>query len=94
MSLEDFGGLWECERVESKFLKLERIYRSKEKRDLFVCIVKTFASEFWLALILNMVASCFSYTAPFLVHRIITFLESDDKNTNDGLTLLGALIGA
>jgi hypothetical protein len=77
MSIDDYGGLRQCDCIEPKFEVLKKIYYSKpkEKRSLIKSILLAFKWQYLTAFTFCMVAALFSYISPFVVKEIIDFLE-------------------
>jgi ABC-type multidrug transport system fused ATPase/permease subunit len=99
MSIDDFGGLRLKDRVEPKFAKLESIYygQPKEKRSLIKSIIRAYKWEYLTAFFFCMIAASISYISPFIVQKIINFLEGKTEHGDDLYycwKLLGILVGS
>jgi len=92
MSIDDFGGLRNCDQVETKFSTLLKIYSNQKKKSLLTAIAKAFKGEYCLAFLICVVGAGASYVSPFLVHMIIDFIESGNEDTIYGIKLVAVLV--
>ena len=69
------------------------MYDKQVNKSLPWAIFKAFQGEFCTAFALCLFGASLSYISPFIVQRLISFLESDDQDTMDGFKLL-AVLGA
>lgn len=72
--------------------------KPKEQRSLIVSILKAYKWEYFLTLSVSLLAACFSYISPFIVQKIIKWIQGKDlvhgDDQNYVFTLLGLLVGS
>ena len=93
LSIEDFKGLRESKRVQKSAENLSYWYDKLERKSLIKSIIKSFGREYITLLSWTFVQQSMTYVAPYLVYKIINWIQSDDQDTFHGLQLLSLFVG-
>jgi ABC-type multidrug transport system fused ATPase/permease subunit len=68
-------------------------YEKLMKKSLIKTIVKSFGFEYLVLIMWTLLTSILDYASPFLVYKIINWIQSDDKSIFNGLKLMTFLVG-
>lgn len=93
MTLEDFGGLRDDDRIEDKIRKVEAEFQAQKTKNIFLAVVTAFKGRFifgFLCCIINMLVHM---SFPVIITEIIKYMQ--DKDNNDfmyGFRLIALLV--
>jgi hypothetical protein len=92
LSVNDFGGLWSKERVESKYKLFNKTYNSQKKKGVFRAMIRTFRFELIISCLTSLIAGACNYASPFIIHKMVIFIRNQQAKTEVGFMYLGILI--
>ena len=77
MSVEDLGPLRDQDKIENNLDKMKKNYAEQKKKNLIFAAFKTFRRDYINSYILGCIGSISDMLSPFLVQKIIQFLQGE-----------------
>ena len=92
LSIDDFGGIRDSSRVKASEAIITREYERYGRKGLIKPMAIWFGKEYMIIMLVNIVYCCLDYVSPYLVFKIIKWIESEDQDMKNGLKYLVVLI--
>jgi len=93
LSIDDFQGIQDAHRSKKSEASITAEYEKYEKKGILKPMAIWFGKEYLMLMFGNIIYCCLTYVSPYLVYKIIKWIESEDVDITNGLKYLGLLIG-
>eukprot|EP00347_Sterkiella_histriomuscorum_P019725 403340529 len=95
LHINQMGDIRQNQKVEVQYLKLKKSwkkYKHSQGNALFKAVIHAYRYEYLIAVFFNLLITAAEISTPFLVKRIIEFIQSTDDDVGYGFGLVSILV--